>query len=164
LKTHAALIPFLLTAALAACDKPAGPAVPASTAVPAEIHWTEDYPAALAQAKAENKLLLLNFTGTDWCVPCQILEHTVFDSPGFRTWAGDKYILVTLDFPNRKQQDDALKARNKTLKEQYKVEGFPTILILDPAGKERARTLGFDEDKTAAAWFAEVDAQLEKSK
>lgn len=162
MRIRAAFLPLLaaaLAASLVACNNSATP-----SAAPAEVHWTEDYPAALAQAKKENKLLLLNFTGSDWCVPCQLLDRTVFTSPDFQKWAAGQFVFVTLDFPSRTPQADDLKARNKALKEQFKVEGYPTILIVDANEKERGRTLGFDEAQTAQTWLTDVQSQLAKSK
>ncbi|HVS71239.1 MAG TPA: thioredoxin family protein [Phycisphaerae bacterium] len=139
----------------------------AQTTAPAEksdLPWTEDYAAAMAQAKKDHKLVLLNFTGSDWCVPCKALDRLVFASPEFHAWEAGKMELVTLDYPARTPQTDAIKARNKDLKDQYKVKGYPTILIVTPEGKELARTEGFDEDKgTAAEWLADVRKQMEKS-
>ena len=74
-------------------------------------------------------------------------------------------VLVTLDYPARKKQDDALKARNKELKDQYKIEGYPTVLIVDPTTeKEGARSLGFPDEETAAGWISKMKAQLDKVK
>jgi thiol:disulfide interchange protein len=157
MKMRLAVLPLLMATAVFA-------QAPAASQ-PAELSWTEDYAAAVAQAKKEHKLLLLNFTGSDWCIPCQALDHTVFASADFRKWAADRLVLVTLDYPARKKQDDALKARNKELKEQYKIEGYPTVLIVDPnTEKEGARSLGFPDEETAAGWISKMRAQLDKVK
>ena len=41
--------------------------------------WGTDYKAALAQAKAENKQVLLDFTGSDWCGYCKLLDKEVLE-------------------------------------------------------------------------------------
>jgi thioredoxin-related protein len=94
--------------------------------------WTEDYPAALARAKQEHKLLLLDFTGSDWCIWCKRLGAEILDTPKFKDFADQKLVLVTVDFPNAKVQSEALKAQNKSLAAKYSVEAPPTLIILDP--------------------------------
>jgi thioredoxin-related protein len=94
--------------------------------------WTEDYPAALAKAKQEHKLLLLDFTGSDWCIWCKRLGAEILDTPKFKDFADKRLVLVTVDFPNAKEQSDALKAQNKTLAAKYSVEAYPTLIVLDP--------------------------------
>src|ERR1017187_4807538 len=68
------------------------------------LEWLTDVPAALARAKAENKTVLLDFTGSDWCGWCMRLKAEVFDQPEFSTYAHANLILVELDFPHHKTQ------------------------------------------------------------
>jgi thiol-disulfide isomerase/thioredoxin len=105
--------------------------------------WSTDYAAATAQAAAEKKPVLLEFTGSDWCPPCMKQNKDVFKQPAFEDFAKDKLILVKLDFPRRKPQSPELKKRNQKLAAQYGVEGFPTIILLNSEGKELARQSGY---------------------
>ena len=107
--------------------------------------WTEDYPAALARAKQEHKLLLLDFTGSDWCIWCKRLGAEILDTPKFKDFADQKLVLVTVDFPNAKEQSDALKAQNKGLSGKYAVEGYPTLVVLDPDVKVVFKQEGYLE-------------------
>ena len=104
--------------------------------------WSEDYAAVLAQAKAEGKQVLLNFTGSDWCPPCMAMERNVLNEDAFLEGVADRVLLVTLDFPRRKAQEEAIKERNQNLAQQYGVRGFPTFVLLDAEGKEMRRTVG----------------------
>ena len=70
--------------------------------------WTEDYSSALAKAKKEHKLLLLNFTGSDWCTWCKRIDAEVLDTQKFKDFADQKLVLVTVDFPKAEPQDDAV--------------------------------------------------------
>ena len=97
--------------------------------------WQTDYAAALKQAAAENKHVLVDFSGSDWCGWCIKLDEEVFSKPEFIEYAKAKLICVLLDFPNSKPQTDEVKAQNKQLAEKYRIQGFPTVLILDPQGK-----------------------------
>ena len=49
--------------------------------------WTTDYKQALAQAKSQNKLVMLDFTGSDWCGWCMKLNKEVFSQPKFKEYA-----------------------------------------------------------------------------
>ncbi|HZZ18999.1 MAG TPA: thioredoxin family protein [Opitutaceae bacterium] len=107
--------------------------------------WTEDYASAVAQAKKEHKMLLLDFTGSDWCVWCQRTDKEVFATQKFKDFADQKLILVKLDFPRSKEQSDALKAQNTGLQEKYGVEGFPTLVVLSAGEKVVFSQLGYKD-------------------
>lgn len=102
--------------------------------------WQTDFTAAKAKAKAENKLLLVDFTGSDWCGWCIRLKQEVFDQELFQSEAPKQFVLVELDFPRQKQLSAALKEQNDRLARQYKIQGYPTILVLDADGAVIART------------------------
>lgn len=99
------------------------------------VTWSEDYDAALAKAKATGKLVLADFTGSDWCGWCIRLKKEVFETPEFAAWAAKNVILLELDYPMDKPQSAELKARNKALLKKYGVAGYPTILFLTSEGK-----------------------------
>ena len=93
-----------------------------------------DFEAAKVKAKAENKPMLLDFTGSDWCGWCIKLDKEVFSEAAFKDYAAAELVLVELDFPRTKEQSAELKAQNEALAKQYGVRGFPTILVLSPDG------------------------------
>jgi len=113
--------------------------------VPTLVHaaWGTDYNAALSQAKAENKLVLLHFTGSDWCPYCQLLDKEVLDRPSFQSFVDKHYVGVTVDFPQRTVLSDAVRQQNDMLQSQFNVEGFPTLLVVTPDGKELGRMDGY---------------------
>ncbi|HCX59151.1 MAG TPA: thioredoxin [Candidatus Cloacimonas sp.] len=102
--------------------------------------WIEDWDLALASAKAQNRPVLVNFTGSDWCIWCKRLSSEVFTQQAFKNYAEDTLVLLKLDFPQQIPQSDALKQQNESLMRQFGVRGFPTILLVDQEGKEIART------------------------
>ena len=104
--------------------------------------WTTDVPAAKAKAKAEDKLVLLDFTGSDWCGWCIKLNKEVFSTPEFVEYAKNKLVLVEVDFPEKKELSAQLKKANEALKNKYNIEGFPTIIVLNGNGK-KVETLGY---------------------
>lgn len=97
--------------------------------------WMTDFEAAQAKAKEEGKPMLVNFTGSDWCIWCIRLDEEVFSKQAFKDYAKENLILVELDFPRKKAQSDELKEQNQALAQKYGIRGFPTILILDAEGK-----------------------------
>jgi thioredoxin-related protein len=107
-----------------------------SVAVRAELAWSTDYKQAQEEAKANHKLLLLNFTGSDWCGWCQRLKREVFSQPAFADYATKNLVLMEVDFPRRKQLTDAVRQQNETMAEAYHIEGFPTIIVLNSEGQK----------------------------
>lgn len=106
------------------------------TASAGELNWLTDATKAQAQAKAENKLVLLDFTGSDWCIWCVKLNKEVFDTPEFAEYAKKNLVLVEVDFPRKKKLDDAQKQANEALSKKYGIKGFPTLILLDGEGKK----------------------------
>jgi len=101
--------------------------------------WLTDLDAAKKQAAAEHKDILIDFTGSDWCGWCIKLKKEVFDQPEFAE-ASKKFVLVELDFPNKKPQSSEVKAKNRAAQQKYGITGFPTILLMDAQGEVYART------------------------
>jgi protein disulfide-isomerase len=107
--------------------------------------WTEDYASALATAKKEHKLLLLNFTGSDWCPWCKKFDAEIFSTKKFEDFAGDKLVLVMLDYPRERALSKEVVDRNAALQKKYGVEGFPTIIVLDSSEKVILKQEGYME-------------------
>jgi protein disulfide-isomerase len=110
--------------------------------------WQSDYDAALKQAAAENKYVLVDFSGSDWCGWCMKLDEEVFSRPEFIEYAKANLICVLLDFPRGKELPKAQKEANQALLEKFQVQGFPTVLILNPQGKLVKQT-GYRPDGAA---------------
>ena len=126
--------------------------------IPTLLHgdWGTDYKAALAQAKAQNKLVLLQFTGSDWCPYCIKLDNEVLDQQSFKDFADKNYVGVLLDFPNSKPQSDTVKEQNSTLAKQFNVDGYPTLVVVTPDGKELGRQTGYSPGSGPDAVIAKL--------
>jgi thioredoxin-related protein len=111
----------------------------------ADLTWLTSVPDATAQAKKESKLVLLNFTGSDWCEWCKKLDADTFSKPEFAAYAKTNLVLVTLDYPADKKLDTNLVAANEVLKEKYKIQGFPTLIALKPDGTVVWNQMGYLE-------------------
>jgi thioredoxin-related protein len=111
---------------------------------PAEIdrpvEWNANFAEALVQAEREHKLVLLDFTGSDWCYWCQRLHAEVLSQPSFALYARNNLVLVVLDYPRRKSLEPELAKQNAQLADQFSVNAYPTIILVDSAGKELGRT------------------------
>jgi protein disulfide-isomerase len=104
------------------------------------LSWNGNLEKAIEQAKKENKAVLVNFTGSDWCIWCKRLSAEVFQQKEFEEYAKESLVLVMLDFPKDIQQSQETKAYNNSLAQKYGIQGFPTILIIDGQGKLVAQT------------------------
>lgn len=102
--------------------------------------WLTDYNQALGYAKEMNRPVLINFTGSDWCSWCIKLNKEVFSLEAFDKYAKEYLVLLKLDFPRSIPQTPETKAANEKLMNQYGVQGFPTIVLVDSEGKELNRT------------------------
>lgn len=104
------------------------------------LNWKTDLKEALATAKQENKVVLVNFTGSDWCQWCKRLSDEVFSKSEFEEFANKNLVLVKIDFPQNIPQSNAIKFYNQQLANMYGVEGFPTIILLDKNGQGLLKT------------------------
>lgn len=112
----------------------------------AHAHWIADFDEAAALAKKENKNLLVDFTGSDWCGWCIRLHEEVFDHAEFSDPVTKDYVLVALDFPNGEEAKAKVPnpERNQELQGKYGIRGFPSILLMTPDGEVFGRT-GYQE-------------------
>ena len=124
--------------------------------------WHTDFAKAQAEAKKGNKLILMDFTGSDWCGWCIKLKKDVFDTKEFTDYAANNLVLVEVDFPSKKKLSDEQKKANEELKNKFSASrGFPTIIVTDSAGKELWRQIGYMEGGPKA-WIAKLDSVKKK--
>jgi protein disulfide-isomerase len=131
-------------------------------ATAAELQWLTDLPKAQEKAKAENKLVLLDFTGSDWCPPCIALHKNVFSTKEFAEFAKENLVLVEVDFPRRTKLPDEQKKANDALAKQYEIEGFPTVIVLDSKGKQLSKAVGYP-GTSAKDYVANLQKLVKKS-
>lgn len=100
----------------------------------AEGWIVDDLEAAKKQALEQNKNLIIEFTGSDWCPPCKHLRSTILTKPEFIEAASKNFVLAELDYPQKKQQSPEVKAANEQLAKKYNISGFPTVVFADATG------------------------------
>ena len=103
--------------------------------------WQTDFATAQAKAKKENKHLLVEFTGSDWCKACIIQKKNVLSKQEFTNPAEQHFVLVELDFPNKVIPAD-VRRKNEWVRDLYGIRSFPTILFMTPDGLPYGRTSG----------------------
>jgi protein disulfide-isomerase len=106
------------------------------------FQWEDNFETALQKAKSENKAVLVNFTGSDWCQWCIKLSDEVFSKSEFEDYAEENLILVKIDFPQSIEQSTETKMYNSQLAQRFNIQGYPTILLFNSSGN-LALTTGY---------------------
>ncbi len=110
--------------------------------------WLTDVNQAKTLAQEKHQYILLNFSGSDWCVGCIKLRKEIFDSPAFQQYAADHLVLLNADFPRLRKNSlsSDLQKKNESLAEQYNHDGFfPYTVLLDSNGAVVKRWNGYYE-------------------
>jgi thioredoxin-related protein len=125
--------------------------------------WQTDYEQALASAKAANKCVLLDFTGSDWCGTCIQMKKIVFSKGAFLSYAKKNLVLVEVDYPRVKALPEKVAKQNERLLHQYEIEksGYPTVILLSPDGKILGQLEGYNGERPAdiIAWIEKLRAK-----
>jgi thioredoxin-related protein len=115
-----------------------------SPALTAGEGWLTNIEKAKEQAKGEKRMILVEFTGSDWCPPCKALKKNVFNTDKFKAYAKENLVLVELDFPrNKSKLTKEQIAYNKAQAKKFGIRGYPTVFLLDASGKEIMKKVGF---------------------
>ena len=134
------LILTAITAAVTLVGTACGRSEPEQTAVAeavtnhgtVTVEWEKDLPAAIERAQSEGKPVLVNFYA-DWCVWCKRLESTTLRDAKVAALLSDRVVPVNLD----------VDGDGRELSNQYRVDGLPTVLVLDASGREIGRIPGY---------------------
>ena len=123
------------------------------------LGWQLDFDQAKAEAQQSHKLILLNFSGSDWCGPCIKLKKDVFESTEFQAYAANHIVLVRADFPRltKNQLDARQTAHNEALAETYNKQGkFPFTVLLDANGRVLQEWEGYPKAITPTSFVAAI--------
>lgn len=113
-----------------------------------QLIWSADFNESRKQAQEAHKLILVNFSGSDWCGPCIRLRKEILESGEFESYAQKKLILVRADFPRQKknQLSKEQERKNEALADMYNPEGkFPYTVLVDENGKVLKHWDGFPD-------------------
>ncbi len=124
--------------------------------------WTADFEAAKKLSKEKNLPMMLDFTGSDWCGWCKLMDRKVFAEKAWDDWAKTNVVCVTVDFPeDRSKVTRKVQKQNRALLARFGVEGFPTFVLLAPGGeREIGRTGCPGRDVTPARFIDAVRKTL----
>lgn len=126
--------------------------------------WTMDIDAARQYAARKKLPLLLNFTGSDWCGWCKVMDDTVFHKEEWKKFAFRNVVLVTIDFPRGKNiVPTKWKGRNSQLKKQFGVRGYPTYVIVAPDGTTKLGHLVANRGKTPESFIRDFQKILKNA-
>ena len=132
-----------------------------TAAMAAKSGWLTSYEQAQKEAQSKNRLLLMDFTGSDWCGWCIMLDKEVFSKPEFKEYANKNLVLLELDFPRSKRMPPEITAQNERLMLKYGIQGFPTVVVFDSEGKPLG-ALGYQQGGPQA-FIAELEKLKTKS-
>ncbi len=93
------------------------------SAPPTSIQWRTDLASALVEAQRTQKPVLVDFSA-DWCPPCIVMKHDVWPDRAVAAVVSQSYVPLLIDVD-----------RDGTVAEQYRVNGIPTVLVLDARGR-----------------------------
>lgn len=103
-----------------------------------QLVWEHDLNKALAEGRAQNKLVLVDFNAS-WCGPCKQYRETVFPTPEFQQRAKD---LILVDIDVDQQPVPSIK---------YRVYTLPDIRIIGTNGTEYGKVVGFNDEQLYSA-------------
>ena len=125
--------------------------------------WGNNLETALAHAQPTHKLVLLNFSGSDWCAPCILLKKEIFETEDFKKMAGLHLELVRADFPRQKKNrlpEEQVKY-NELLADKYNSSGkFPLTLLLSADGKVLHTWEGYPKGLTTGKMVEIIQSYL----
>jgi thioredoxin:protein disulfide reductase len=104
----------------------------------AKLAWDENFQAAIARSKAEQKPLLIDFSAS-WCGACQELDHKTFSDPRV-VREGSDFIAVKVDLSPGKDSPE-----KRDLLASYQHKGLPLVVLHKPSGEASARVTSFIE-------------------
>ncbi|KQT18474.1 thiol-disulfide isomerase [Chryseobacterium sp. Leaf404] len=103
------------------------------------VHAQSRFENAQKQASENKELILLNFSGSDWCIPCIKLHKTMIGTDEFKKLETENIVVyINADFPRNKknQLSTELKKENSSLADHYNPKGiFPYTLLMNSEGK-----------------------------
>lgn len=120
------------------------------------VRW-RDFNAARAEAVAMNKPMLIEFSAA-WCGPCQTMSSEVFSDRSSAQLIEGATVPVRLI--DRQQEDGRNSALVDSLQKRFKVDGFPTLVVYDPASERSEQQSGYGGARNTRDWIAHSAAQV----
>ncbi len=119
--------------------------------------WPDNFKTAMARAAAEHKPVFLHFTGSDWCPACQELDRSILETTAFRNYAAQNLVFVEVDMPRSKSQPAEVKKQNQDLVNEFDIQGFPTVILLNRVGKNIGEEVGCPQGMGPTEYIAQLE-------
>jgi thiol-disulfide isomerase/thioredoxin len=126
--------------------------------------WYLEFDEGRAAAKAQGKDLLIDFGGSDWCVPCKWLKERILSKPEFIERAAGTFTLIDIDLPLRGPIPPDRKRRYEDLQERYGIASVPTVVLAMADGRPYARTTYRDAFQAPEAYWNHLAPLLERGR
>jgi thioredoxin-related protein len=129
--------------------------------------WGTDFDKAKVEASQSHKYIILNFSGSDWCIPCIKLKKDIFESAAFQQYAQEHLVLIKADFPRLKKNQLSAKqtTQNEALADKYNPQGkFPYTLLIDANGKKLKEWDGYPTNLTIEEFIKEIQVKTNVTK
>jgi protein disulfide-isomerase len=101
----------------------------------ADPEWSSNFKESVELAKAQKRVLLVYFSGSDWCMFCKLLDQEVLSQKVFTEYAAANLVLFKADFPRTTALPEEVAQQNQALAGLFGVQGFPTIVVVDAEGR-----------------------------
>lgn len=108
--------------------------------------WHTDFEEARALAEEEEKVVMIEFHGSDWCPPCIALNDNVLSTEAFKALAEEELVLVNADFPRKTKLAKDQEEHNRELGERFGLQVFPTVVLVEPDGTVLEKMTGYPRD------------------
>jgi protein disulfide-isomerase len=133
----------------------AGPA--AGTPEPVPVEAWPSYADALVESRASGKPVLLDFNA-EWCPPCQAMKRSVFENAAL---AGEvRSVVIPVSVVDRQREEGANRPDVTALQRKFRVDVFPTLVVVNPATGRREVARGFGDPDRMVAWIREAAARV----
>jgi len=119
--------------------------------------WLNDFKTALKLSSEQNLPILANFTGSDWCGVCIMMDQQVFNTKDFNQWAEGNVILLRIDYPETKVLPEAEKTQNEWLGRFYRIQEYPTNYLLNEKGDVLAK---LEDGYNVKQWIDNIASKL----
>lgn len=98
------------------------------------VHWM-DYSTALEKAKKNPRLIFVDLYA-DWCIPCRVMDASVYSDPSVAAFLNNRFYPVKL---NAESQDTIMcDGQKKTVKRCYfdvwELSVLPAFVLVAPKG------------------------------
>lgn len=96
----------------------------------AQLKKSPDYETARAEAKANNKDIMIVLTGSEWCKPCVKMKKNVFENQEFIDYATERFVIFEVNLGRHWDMDSKVYQNYSYFKDKYQSNALPTLIIL----------------------------------